>query len=81
MQQLKALFHELAAGINIAPKLIFPLMLTLMRRRGHIVWLSFSRGNACRVILRTKVHTSDRSPHLIVSGRLLLKNDMVKCRG
>jgi len=36
-----ALFHELAAGINI-------------------------------------VHTSDRSPHLIVSGRLLLKNDMVK---
>merc|ERR1719238_2276098 len=34
-----ALFHELAAGINI-------------------------------------VHTSDRSPHLIVSGRLLLKNDM-----
>lgn len=36
-----ALFHELAAGINI-------------------------------------VHASDRSPHLIVSGRLLLKNDMVK---
>merc|ERR1719197_714023 len=36
-----ALFHELAAGINI-------------------------------------VHTTDRSPHLIVSGRLLLKNDMVK---
>lgn len=36
-----ALFHDLAAGINI-------------------------------------VHTSDRSPHLIVSGRLLLKNDMVK---
>jgi len=36
-----ALFHELAAGINI-------------------------------------VHTSDRSPHLIVSGRLLLKNEMVK---
>jgi exportin-7 len=24
------------------------------------------------------VHTADRSPHLIVSGRLLLKNDMVK---
>merc|ERR1719197_1543656 len=24
------------------------------------------------------VHTSDRSPHLIVSGRLLLKNEMVK---
>ncbi|CAL1139660.1 unnamed protein product, partial [Cladocopium goreaui] len=36
-----ALFHELAAGINI-------------------------------------VHTSDRSPHLIVCGRLLLKNEMVK---
>ena len=24
------------------------------------------------------VHASDRSPHLIVSGRLLLKNDTVK---
>ena len=29
----------------------------------------------------TKVHTSDRSPHLIVCGRLLLKNEMVKCAG
>ena len=29
----------------------------------------------------TEVHTSDRSPHLIVCGRLLLKNEMVKCAG
>ncbi|CAD7936196.1 unnamed protein product [Amoebophrya sp. A120] len=36
-----ALFHEMAAGINI-------------------------------------VHTAERSPHLIVSGRLLLKNEMVQ---
>lgn len=45
-----------------------------------IFCLHFFRGcPGC--VIPPEVHTSDRSPHLIVCGRLLLKNEMVKCAG
>ena len=64
----------------------FWLKLHVVRRcPGHSVGCRESTVNfipdelSCH--LRGEVHTSDRSPHLIVCGRLLLKNEMVKCAG